>query len=244
MWQSFSGTPSEWGQTVETAVADVPAIKNDKQWVHNVRVTTNPGPDGHRRIVSIGRTLTPPEITGTTEIDFVRVKRRTRLVENAIWDMSKIEEIYEMKNSLSGRLDSAPDGQRARLLALIGGDKSKLIVCEAKYAFQGGQLRSNPRWKIGGYMFKTTSGVATTAFVVMSMIEMSEATDDFVTAYETYQSNPSALMQQIARTEMEAAMQRVVNAADPSGGFSVGLLKAIVMDKKFLEALDQIHNNP
>ena len=136
LWATFSGTASEWGISVEADVAE--RLRDQPQWVHSVRVTNEPDATGHRRIISINRTVTPPEINATTEIDFVRLKkvrgRFPTLREGDVWTMSKVEEIYELKNSLTARLDASPGGQRERLLNLAGDPKKLIVSGPGKYA--------------------------------------------------------------------------------------------------------------
>ncbi len=235
LWQSFEGTASEWGKAVEAEVAGL--LQSDRLWVHSVRVSDLDG-----KIVSIDRVLTPttvPPIDDTTEIDFVRLKRGQRLRVGDTWSMGKVEEIYELKTSLTAKVTG---DQRTRLLALVEGDATKLIVAEGgKYAVQeNGRLKLNPRWLGKGYLFKALNAAAATVFTIFAMIEVSDASDDFVDAYVRYkEADKPSLAAITARTDMERAMQTIADKSDPSGGISAAIIKKI-LEAQFIKDLSTI----
>lgn len=85
-------------------------------------------------------------------------------------------------------------------------------------------------------MFKALNGGVQAAFVIMSMIAISEATHDFADAAEEYKNaGGPGLPALAARSKMQSAMTTIVQNTDPLG-VTFAIIRQL-LDNKFMEAV-------
>jgi len=230
----YDGTPQQRG--IDIAERAALLLKNDGLWVYSVRV------DAQGTIVAIGGyppltpTTTPP-ITGTTEADFVRLKKKQKLKVGMKWPAENVERIHEVKVSISGRVS---EDQKTRLLGLVGNNEEKLFITVGRYEINGAGGRVFSRlFKVTNFALKYLNCGATSAFTVFQMIKMNDQMDQLAEAVENYRrvgsDSPSAFGY---RVEIEQHLREFLTNASPDAAIT-GLLR-FKLDAMFIEQLGNI----
>lgn len=109
-WEGKPDNPGAFGTELHKRVSA--RLKGKDGWLVNVTVE-----NGTNRIVDIG-SIEGSSIAGHTQVDLIRVETRYSPKLGEVLDISKIEEVYDVKSQPGGSLDSK---QLSRLVAVKTG---------------------------------------------------------------------------------------------------------------------------
>jgi hypothetical protein len=125
--------------------------------------------NGTNKVLSIGK-APPNGYRNTTQIDIIYVKSGYVLKVGDIIDINKIEEIYDIKTSITGNI--TPD-QRHRLKYIIGYDRDIKVV-HTPYRYTIGQgWQANPRFSTTIRVFSALLAIGTVAGTANAIVHSS-----------------------------------------------------------------------
>jgi regulation of enolase protein 1 (concanavalin A-like superfamily) len=172
--KEMEANPSSWtatndgsfGTEVHKRVSS--KLQNKSGWLVDVYVE-----NGTNRILSIGNS--PGSTTGTTQIDVLHLKSGYKPKVGQILDSSKIENLFEIKTSISGKIAS---DQKARLKAVMGGGKIVVAKSPKRWTMASGW---EPNKRFGaGFKLLSLVGVGSAVYAILNYDDEDEELDALI----------------------------------------------------------------
>ena len=157
-----------FGREVHRRVGN--SLSNKSGWLVDVYVE-----NGTNRILSVG---TSPGGSGYTQVDLLHLKSGYKPKIDDILDSSKIENLFEIKTSLSGSIDRSSGGQLERLKNVNGGRRIVLSKSPKRWTIGGG-WQNNKRFG-AGFKLLSLVGIGTSVYAILNFDDQDEQLDELI----------------------------------------------------------------
>jgi len=157
-----------FGREVHRRVGN--SLSNKSGWLVDVYVE-----NGTNRILSVG---TSPGGSGYTQVDLLHLKSGYKPKVGDILDSSKIENLFEIKTSLSGSIDRSSGGQLERLKNVNGGRRIVLSKSPKRWTIGGG-WQNNKRFG-AGFKLLSLVGIGTSVYAILNFDDQDEQLDELI----------------------------------------------------------------